>query len=186
MVVNAAGEFVTARAHPKLVQVKPYIEVEGDVMILSAPGMTNLRVDIAELLTFDIVKAVVWNEAVDAVDAGDVAAQWFSRYVLEEDVGLRLVFYPSSYPTRDVRDKNKVFETAVREDTGALHDASSFMLINESSVEELNTRIEQPVTALRFRPNIVIKGPEAYAEDQWKWIKIGDEVVFRSVKPCTR
>jgi len=59
-------------------------------------------------------------------------------------------------------------------------------LINEGSVEELNTRIEQPVTALQFRPNIVIKGPDPYEEDEWKWIKIGDEVIFRNVKPCTR
>ena len=69
---------------------------------------------------------------------------------------------------------------------GALHDATSFMLINESSVAELNTRLEKQVTPLQFRPNFVVKGPIAFDEDNWKWIRIGKNVIFRSVKPCTR
>jgi uncharacterized protein YcbX len=36
---------------------------------------------------------------------------------------------------------------------------------------------------LRFRPNLVIEGSEAYAEDGWKRIRIGD-VEFRVVKSC--
>lgn len=38
---------------------------------------------------------------------------------------------------------------------------------------------------LRFRPNLVIEGSEAFAEDGWKRIRIGD-VEFRVVKPCSR
>ncbi|MNE17813.1 MOSC domain protein [compost metagenome] len=38
---------------------------------------------------------------------------------------------------------------------------------------------------LRFRPNLVIEGSEAFAEDGWKRIRIGD-VEFRVLKPCTR
>lgn len=184
MVVNANNEFVTARQYPKLVQVMPHFE--GDVMSLSAPNASDLKIDIAELLTFDTVPAVVWGQQVTAVDAGDQAAIWFSRFILEADVGLRLMFYPSTIPTRDVRLKNKAFETAIPNDTGALHDATSFMLINDNSIAELNTRIEKSVTPLQFRPNLVVKGPAAFEEDKWKWVKIGDEVIFRNVKPCTR
>lgn len=39
---------------------------------------------------------------------------------------------------------------------------------------------------LQFRPNIVIKGPEAYAEDNWKWIRVGDDAIFRGSRPCIR
>jgi uncharacterized protein YcbX len=38
---------------------------------------------------------------------------------------------------------------------------------------------------LRFRPNLVIEGGEAFAEDGWKRLRIG-EVEFRVVKPCSR
>ena len=37
----------------------------------------------------------------------------------------------------------------------------------------------------RFRPNLVVSGCEAYAEDDWKKIRIGD-ITFRIVKPCSR
>lgn len=184
MVVNADSEFVTARKYPKLVQVMP--RVQDDLVTLSAPGMPDIQFNIEELAFKDSTRAVVWGESVDVRDAGEAIAKWFSRFILEEDAGLRLVFYPSSVPTRDVRPNNKIFETAKREDTGALHDATSFMLINERSVDELNTRIVKKVEPLQFRPNIVVKGPEAFEEDKWNWIKIGEEVVFQNVKPCTR
>lgn len=184
MVVKTDGEFVTGRAYPKLVQASP--QIEGNTMTLTAPGMINLSVDIGRLLTIEPVKASVWGQTVDAVDAGEDAARWFSRYLLQDDFGLRLVFYPSSIPTREVREKNKIFDTAIQEDTGALHDATSFTLINEGSVQELNSRIKVPVTPLQFRPNFVVKGPAAFVEDKWKWVKIGNDVIFRNVKPCTR
>ena len=37
----------------------------------------------------------------------------------------------------------------------------------------------------RFRPNLVISGCDAYAEDSWRQIRIG-ELIFRVVKPCSR
>ena len=184
MVVTAAGEFITARKYPKMVLVQPIID--GDIMALNAPGMHQIMIHFEVLKQKTPTQAVVWDESVKVIDAGDGAAHWFSKYILEEESGLRLVYYPSTVPTRDVRVKNKVFDTAIRDDTGSLHDATSYMLINESSVAELNTRVENSVEALRFRPNIVIKGPGAYDEDKWDWIKIGDEVVFQNVKPCTR
>lgn len=184
MVINTDGEFVTARQHPKMVHVTP--NIEGDVLILQAPGMIDLQLDISRLFKIEPIRANVWSQIVQVVDAGEDSARWFSRYVLQEDFGLRLVFYPSSEPSRDVRKKNRIFETLVKEDTGALQDATSFMMINESSVAELNTRIKNPVTPLHFRPNFVVKGPEAFDEDKWRWVKIGKEVVFRNVKPCTR
>lgn len=60
------------------------------------------------------------------------------------------------------------------------------MLVNEGSLTELNSRLEDKVTALQFRPNFVVKGPVAFEEDLWKWVRIGENVVFRNVKPCTR
>ena len=37
----------------------------------------------------------------------------------------------------------------------------------------------------RFRPNIVVEGCEAFDEDQWRNISIGD-VEFETVKICSR
>jgi len=42
-----------------------------------------------------------------------------------------------------------------------------------------------PIPMNRFRPNVVVSGAEAFAEDRWLRIKIG-ETMFRVPKPCAR
>lgn len=184
MIITPEGQFITARTHPKCVQIQP--RFEGDKMILSAPGMLDIDVDVKRLYEQQPIRAVVWGEAVDAVECGEEVARWISRFLLSEDIGMRLVFYPASFPTREVREKNRGFPDLTRVDSGALHDATSFMMINEASVAELNTRLKDSVTPLQFRPNFLVKGPTtAFEEDTWKWVKVGD-VIFRNVKLCGR
>lgn len=60
------------------------------------------------------------------------------------------------------------------------------MLFNQGSIDDLNDRIEKPVTSFQFRPNFLVKGPEAFAEDDWDWIRIGETVTFRNVLLCAR
>lgn len=70
-----------------------------------------------------------------------------------------------------------------------MHDATSYMLMNQASVDDLNSRLPNDcgvVQPLQFRPNFVVKGPEPFAEDKWKWVRIADSAVFRAVRPCTR
>lgn len=184
VLLSSNGKFTTARQYPKLVQVMP--RFEGDDMILSAAGMTDINVNIPTLYKLETAKTEVWGKPVDVVDCGDDIAKWFSQYLVNEDFGMRLVFYPNSQPSAEAVDKSSSFFTMSTNDTGAFHDETSFMLINESSIKELNTRLEKPVTPMRFRGNFVVHGAEAWEEDDWKWIKIGNYVVFRNIKPCTR
>lgn len=66
------------------------------------------------------------------------------------------------------------------------HDLASYLLVNKESVEDLLNRIPiNGITEDNFRPTILIEGANAYNEDHWELIKIG-EVVFEVVKPCTR
>lgn len=60
------------------------------------------------------------------------------------------------------------------------------MMMNTSSLNDLNSKLDHTVGALQFRPNFMVNGPSAFAEDNWKWVRIGDNVVFRNVKPCLR
>lgn len=71
---------------------------------------------------------------------------------------------------------------------GTFGDATSYMLMNLASVEDLNTRVPDPVNPLQFRGNFHLKMDknEPYAEDNWQWVRIGEEAVFRNVAPCTR
>lgn len=69
---------------------------------------------------------------------------------------------------------------------GYFADITSYMLMNDASLGELNKRLDRTVSSLQFRPNIVVSGCEPFAEDSWEWIKIGENVVLRNVKPCPR
>ncbi|XP_012263157.2 mitochondrial amidoxime-reducing component 1 [Athalia rosae] len=183
MVIDLDGQFVTARNIPKMVQVSP--SISGSTLTLRAPGMMAVSVDLADRLRGKGFRAAVWGQAVPARDCGEEAARWLSRFLLQEDAGLRLVYYPLDRPCRNVRTKNKAFPLVIGEDTGAYPDATSYTLLNEASVADLNSRLKDPVTPQHFRPNFVVKGAEVLEEDSWDWVKIGS-VVFRNVKPCTR
>lgn len=182
--------FVTARQYPLLVKIRP--EVNGHTLKLSVSSSTlthDISVDMDRVLASnDTLIAEIWDKAyVELFDCGDGVAEWISKFILNGNKkGLRLVYYPLDHPTRPVRPKNRIFPEMSSDHVGALHDASSFMMVNESSVEELNGRLDFNVTPLLFRPNLVLKGPKAFDEDRYKWVKIGQDTVMKVLKPCTR
>lgn len=184
MLTNASGECITARTYPKMTRIIP--KVEGTLMTLSAEGSKVFEVDIEQLYkSSNFINVKIWKDDAICVDCGDEAAKWFSKCILGKDEGLRLVFYHSDQPKPVIQDRKYLFEHAPQKDTGTLHDETSFMLMNQGSFDDLNTRIENSVEALQYRPNFLVKGPLAWEEDNWKWIKIG-QVVFKNVQPCIR
>jgi hypothetical protein len=70
-------------------------------------------------------------------------------------------------------------------DKTAFSDGFPLLLISQASLDDLNQRMEKPLGMNRFRPNLVVKGNSAFAEDAWKKIRIGD-IELRIVKPCSR
>jgi hypothetical protein len=58
-------------------------------------------------------------------------------------------------------------------------------MISRASLEDLNRRLPEPIPMARFRPNVVIEGVDAYAEDAMTQFRFGG-VVLRGVKRCDR
>lgn len=63
-------------------------------------------------------------------------------------------------------------------------DGYPFLLISQASLDDLSARLA-PLPMNRFRPNIVVSGCDAFAEDDWREIRIGG-IIFNIVKPCAR
>nr|XP_012232102.1 PREDICTED: mitochondrial amidoxime-reducing component 1 [Linepithema humile] len=181
LVIDLEGRFLTARQIPSMVQVSP--SFSNSVLTLSAPGMMSVSVNLAELRGKNF-QVAVWGQAVSARDCGEEIARWLSRFLLHEDTGLRLVYYPLDRPTRPIRSKDKIFPLE-ESDTGAYTDATSYSLVTEASVADLNSRLDETISSQQFRMNIVVKGSTPYEEEKWDWIKIGN-LIFKNVKPCTR
>uniref|UniRef100_A0A1B0DML0 Uncharacterized protein n=1 Tax=Phlebotomus papatasi TaxID=29031 RepID=A0A1B0DML0_PHLPP len=182
MIITIEGQGITARSHPKIVLIQP--RFEGDMMILSAPEQPEISIDVKKLHQQARGKSVVWGEQVSTVDCGDEVAAWVSRYLINDNVGFRLVFYPDSFSTRDAWGKKKNSKD-LETHAGALHDVTSYMLMNEASIEDLNKRLKDPVTSRHFRPNFLVNGRKEYAEDEWEWVRIGN-VIFKNIFLCGR
>jgi len=79
---------------------------------------------------------------------------------------------------------------SLREDTsGDNHDDSDVLVVNMASVRALSEEYGSPSSERRFRPNIILDGPDAraYSELDWvgKRVRVG-EVELEIVKPNLR
>lgn len=184
LVVSQNNKQVTARTYPKMILIQP--TVVNEQLTLSAPGQSDITLDLNELRKKPVKSKVqLWDSKVLGIDAGDDVANWLSEYIVKIPNVFRLIYYPYEYPTKPKLSMDKQYNYNAK-DVGVYHDATSYMLINQGSVDELNSHLDHVTKPLQFRPNIVVKGPNAYEEDNWQWIRFGENVVFRGVRPCTR
>jgi hypothetical protein len=171
MIVDEHKRLITQREMPRLALVS--VKLHSDHLNVTAPGMSELLVPIL-LPRNDVLSVIVWDDTVSALDVGDEAAEWFTLYL---DTTARLVYMPDS---ADRLASRNGYSSQV-----SFADAYPLLLISEASLEDLNTRLDEPLPMNRFRPNIVVKGCEPYAEDTWKDIMIAG-VRLHVVKPCGR
>ena len=71
------------------------------------------------------------------------------------------------------------------DDIVSFADGYPFLIIGESSMQDLNNRLGVPLSIRRFRTNFVFSGGAPFVEDSFKNFSIGD-VDFVGVKPCAR
>jgi uncharacterized protein YcbX len=181
MVVDAQGDFLTQREAPRLQLVRPAFR-SGE-LVLRAPGMLalHLRVDAAEAGC----RVRVWDDEIDALDMGDVAAQWFSDFVSRP---LRLArFDPAQRRLSSRRWTGNV------EAENLFSDAFPLLVLSTASLGELNRRLAArglpAVTMERFRPNLVLEGLDAHGEDfldELRFETPDGPVRLKLVKPCAR
>jgi len=174
LVDEATGRFLTQRADPKMSQLSALWNASGG-LTLSTAGTAALEVEVPDANT-DLRGVTIWRDTLRVPDAGDAAAHWLSAFIGRP---VRLVHVPLERArTTEAgygRDDDKV----------AFADGYPLLLIGQASLDDISTRLGRPLDMLRFRPNLVVEGSEAFAEDGWKRIRIGD-VEFRLVKSCSR
>lgn len=167
---NEQGKFLTARTHPALLAVKCALLQNG--LFISAPNVEPLRLEYHQLgQQYDDIS--VWKDRIHARNGGKQAQQWFSDY-LQQPCKLYFFDQQSDRPVSD-RPNHQV----------AFADGYPLLLISQASLTDLNQRCQSTVLMEQMRPNLVIDHCDAYAEDSWKRIRLGD-VEFEVVKPCGR
>ncbi|MEE4249046.1 MAG: MOSC N-terminal beta barrel domain-containing protein [Alcanivoracaceae bacterium] len=175
MLIDADGQFYSQRRLP-LMALLDVASVEGGLRLGFAGDSIELETPGAQ---YKEVSATVWEHTMLARSADAPVNNWLSEHLGED---LRLVFFP--------QDANRPVDPAYLPDPEqprhvSFADGFPLLIITQASLDDLNTRLPEPVPMDRFRPNLVIHGAEPYAEDGWRKLQVG-ATTLAVVKPCSR
>ena len=100
-----------------------------------------------------------YGNRVPVIDQGDAIAAWISQAV---GADLRVAALQSTF-----RRSVPLEEFAVVDgiDQSRFVDVAPILVTNEASLADLNARLDAPIPMNRFRPNVVVDGLDAFAED---------------------
>jgi uncharacterized protein len=177
MLIDENGIFMTQRVHPEMALFKVGIK-NGQLTI------TKRDASLQPSLTFDVdaspvgqaFQSRVWDDDVMVAELDYEVSKWFTLHM---GFRCRLVCFPEkNFRTVDPR-------FAVNNENVSLADAYPYTIIGQSSLDELNSRLDEALPINRFRPNFVFRGGEPFEEDQWRNILIGS-TRFVGVKNCSR
>lgn len=177
VVLDKHGMFMHQRDYPQMARVAA--TYSASALVLQTDGMPSLEVPLsAHAATGESASGAtryvhLWRRSAPVVPTTPEADRWVSDALGHKAYLMALT---RALPPRHCPDYER---------SSTLQDATPFHLTSESSLDDLNTRSSVAVPMNRFRPNVVVRGFPAYAEDSWKRIAIGD-IQLRWIKDCTR
>lgn len=174
MLVDGHNNFITQRSFPQMALLQVAILADGLQVHHKITGDTIHIPILPESAETAFVK--IWDDTCLAQFVSTLADKWFTQILA---MPCRLVYMPET-------SLRKVDESyAVNNEITSLSDGYPFLIIGQSSLDDLNSRLTEPLPINRFRPNIVFNGGEAFIEDRMKYFTING-IHFSGVKLCTR
>lgn len=174
MMVDQHNKFLTQRDHPRIALITPYVNTDG--LTLSAPGMKKITVPLSS--TGERLSVEIWNSKdVNSIDQGEEVFNWLSEFL---KIPARLVQLDPAFQ----RKIDQVYALH-DDDQVSFADGYPLLITSQASLDDLNSKLINPVPMDRFRPNIVVDGCDPFQEDTWRRIRIG-KAEFSLVKPCAR
>ncbi|MGI4835724.1 MAG: MOSC domain-containing protein [Janthinobacterium lividum] len=179
LIVDANNRFLTQREHPGLALLA--VEAAHNGFLLrhrQRPDLRPLYVPFAAEAD-KTAFVTIWDDMVFAQCGTLLADQWLSEALGR---ACRLVYMPD-LACREVEPDKPALNPA-----GTLvsfADGYPYLLVSEESLAKLNAQLTEPVPMNRFRPNLVVAGLPADAEDGWHDFRIAG-LPFRAVRGCGR
>jgi len=174
MLVIDENKFITQREFPQMALLQ--VSLAEDGMIVNHKQKDSGKISVPFNYDFTETKEVIiWEDVCEGSFYNKEIDDWFSEAL---GINCRLVYMPGS-------SERKVNPKYAKEKIVSFADAYPFLIIGQSSLDDLNSRLDIPLPMNRFRPNFVFTGGQSYEEDGWGKFKIGD-VKFRCVKPSDR
>lgn len=187
VILDRGGVVVRLSSRPELTLIVPTIL--EDSMRVEAPGMDPLilQLNLDHKSEKDRKYAEVNFRGLQgtALHVSSEADEWFSRYLGKPH---SLFMHDASCQPRLLHKHPQygALPLVKQSDEVAFAEACPLLLTSNESLDVLNERCPTfKCDMQRFRSNLVISGAKAFAEDSWKYVKVGD-AVFRCVKKCGR
>jgi uncharacterized protein YcbX len=176
MLVDRKGKFLTQRNFPPMALLQTAIIPEG--LYISHKHFPEKNITIPFITSGHCSKKVqVWDDVCDAWCYDDPQMDaWFNEML---GTDCELVYMP------DTTKRMVELPYAKNNEITSFSDGYPFLIIGQSSLDELNIKLEEPITIDRFRPNIFFTEANPFIEDTWKHFTI-NEVEFFGVKTCGR
>lgn len=176
MLADRNGLFLSQRKVPEMALIQPRLEPAQLVFTHRRGTAPPLSVPLQPPAPEKRLRARVWQDEMEALAYPEAVNDWFRGLL---GVYCQLVYFPGQQ-IRPVT-KGNGHEGAHT----AFADSCPLLITGEAALEDLNKRLEQPISMDRFRPNIVFKGGQPYEEEQWREFTIGEQAL-RGLLPCTR
>lgn len=173
LITRPNGNFITQREEARLALITTALT--DDALILHSAEAGTLEVPLAARGTAVQVKC--WGDICAAFDAGEQAAAWLETHLGKPH---RLVRFNPEHQRLSNPDWTQGIEAVTQ-----FSDDFQFLAISQGSLDDLNSRLPNPLPMNRFRPNLVVDGLEPYGEDQLHEIGAG-QFCLRVAKPCIR
>lgn len=171
MLVDEENIFLTQRVHNKMALFKTSFSNHGFNILYE-----EQQLEVDSRMDGDPVRAKIWDDEVTVREVSSAHSEWFSK-----NLGLRCKLV--AFPEENERPVDRKY--SVGDDHVSLADAYPLLIIGQSSLDDLNDRLKEPVPMNRFRPSVVFTGGDAFEEDNWDQFSMGD-LSFAGVKLCKR
>lgn len=163
LVNSETQKMLTQRGHPQLATLTLEF-IDPGTLRIAAPSGDEVRFTLREPSTDARVLTVqVWSDTVQLAAIDPEVDAFFARFL-----GEPVVLATNAPGFRRVRTKS------VGTFTVGMADGYPLLICNEASLADLNSQLDTAAVMARFRPNIVVAGPAAYAEDDWQDFTIGE------------
>jgi len=173
VIVDENGLFLSQRTKAKMATIATKLDKQGHLTLTY--NNTSIEVPKSRESTKKI-NVSIWNDHLLAQHTSTKVDEWLSA-ILEQKC--HLVYMPQNAERQIDPDFAKANQFV------SFADAFPFLAISQASLDNLNQRLKAAININRFRPNIVVDGCQAFAEDHWQEFAI-NHVEFISAKPCSR
>lgn len=174
MLIDDHNRFVSQREYAQMALLKTSLTDEF-LIVTNTSNKTSINIPL-HTVNKQLITVTIWDDNCNAILISNEIDNWFSNAL---GINLRLVYMPEN-SHRFIEDKY-----AANNQITSFSDAFPFLIIGQTSLNDLNDRLAIALPMDRFRPNIVFTGAVPYFEDVMDSFTVNG-INFNGAKLCAR